>query len=655
MSEISTEPLKPVRVIEPKSNTLNEFATNINPEGYDLYQALFSQRQPIPTQEELMKSRELNRRNNAQPKGLWQIAVKAERDSLREGMEKYGKDIQDNVRESLKPLLETSRLVQLVDFLPNFNFPYYNKLIKVALKGIANRQQTTTKSDYAHIQGMRVLNLEAEKTFLALLSASQDPVKGGFSVLPPTTRSKIPLKYQDGEAMLELRNPGTIFLDNNNNSDQMVNAMNKIIEVYDNKIRQIQDNIELAQDQAPLLDLTGVRSELGKSLVWLLDKLSDSHIQIKDLMMFSDRLNNQLGLKRSRYFLSLAQPWKHRTARVPALISPPSATFSLRGILPLTTNASGNVAFVFNPLFLTQNTSPNSTVGINNNAGLSGSGSSNFFLATAVGQTLPADFYVRYRLVSAGLRLYCYPSSNNDNGIATISVTFEDVGVGSTTVATYLGPAAQFGDFTQIENGYFKQTTTIASREVQEHVYIPIDDSFFDYRPVEFTGSGSKPGFAWTGYISGAAASSTIARIEFACNYEALLDNAYTDYLPSDTYTEDVDPKQIPIIINRIKQEEYLSPKTVSDALKQDNMGMDINDIVEIPSSSKKKKLEQERLKNESKDLGEILKDMLPSLPKPKASSWLSDIMDMVSPITSSIIQNVAGKYVPFLPMFNKF
>jgi len=655
MSVIKTEPEKEILVIEPKSDNLNEFATNINPEGYDLYQALFNQRQPIPTQEELMRSRELNRTQSVgQPKGLWQIAVKAERDSLRRGMQNYGNEIQNKVSESLKQFVSPTRLVQLVDYLPNYNFPYYNKLIKMALKGIANNSKTTTRADYSHIQGMRVLNLEAEKTFLALLSASQDVLATGFSVTPPTSRSKIPLKYENGEARLELRNPGTLVM-SDNNGDQMVSVMNKIVEVYDNKIRQIQDNIELANDQSALLDLTGVKSELGKSLVWLMDKLSDSHVAMRDLMTFSEKLHNQLSLKRSRYFLSIAQPWKHRTARVPAFISPPSATFSLRGILPLTTNATGNVAFTFNPFFLSQSTSQNSTVGINNNVALTGSGSSNFFVATAVGQALPADFYVRYRLVSAGLRLYCYPSSNNDNGIASVSVTFEDIGVGSTTVVTNLGPSAQFGDFTQIENGYFKQTTTIASREVQEHVYIPIDESFFDYRPVDFTGSASKNGFAWTGYISGAAPSSTIARIEFACNFEALLDNAYMDYLPSDNYTEDIDPKQIPIIVNRLKNEEYLSPKKINDALREENVGLDINDIIELPTPPKKKKQEQERLKVETKDLGDILKDMIPAISKPKVGNWVSDIMDVVSPITSSIISSVANKYVPFLPMFNKF
>jgi len=119
MSVIKTEPEKEILVIEPKSDNLNEFATNINPEGYDLYQALFNQRQPIPTQEELMRSRELNRTQSVgQPKGLWQIAVKAERDSLRRGMQNYGNEIQNKVSESLKQFVSPTRLVQLVDYLP---------------------------------------------------------------------------------------------------------------------------------------------------------------------------------------------------------------------------------------------------------------------------------------------------------------------------------------------------------------------------------------------------------------------------------------------------------------------------------------------------------------------------------------------------------
>jgi len=315
----------------------------------------------------------------------------------------------------------------------------------------------------------------------------------------------------------------------------------------------------------------------------------------------------------------------------------------------LTTNALGNVAFVFNPYWLTNSTNLATHFGLNNNAALTGAGASNFFLGLDVGQTLPAPFYPKYRVVSSGLRLYCYPSSNNDNGIAVISVTFEEI-VGALAGSALPG-SAQFGDFNQIENGYYKQTTTLASREVQEHVYIPLDDSFFDYQTTAFTG---KAGFAWTGYISGAAASSSIARVEVITNYEAVLDNQYTDYLPSETVSTEMEPKNIYPLVGKLKNLDKLNFKTITEQLREDNALYAPEDVLELPAPPKEKKKVESAIKELSSEISDVMKDFFPSVPKEKQSDWLSTVMDVVSPISSSIIQNVAGRYLPFVSPFFK-
>jgi len=374
------------------------------------------------------------------------------------------------------------------------------------------------------------------------------------------------------------------------------------------------------------------------------DKIVDRHVPLKDLLRFAEQLSNHLNLRRSRYLLSIGNPFKHKTARIPTLISPPSATFSVRSIVPLTTNALGNVSFAYSPFFLSTSALSYTSFAINNNAGLTGAGSSNFYICTAIGQQLPADFYVRYRLVSAGLRLYCYPSSNNDNGIAVISTTFETLNYN--TVTLNMTNAAQFGDFNQIENGWYKQTTTVASRQVQEHAYIPLDESFYDYTVVGV----DKPGFAWVGYISGAAPSATIARLELIANYEAMLDNQYADYLPSDVAFDEMEPKNIAMFINRAKKLDELSPKTINDLLQQENQAINPEDIIELPSPPKSQKRIEAEMREAKDDLLQTMKDFFPEVPKKAKETFLTTVMDLISPISSGIIQHIAGQYMPYLP-----
>jgi len=370
-----------------------------------------------------------------------------------------------------------------------------------------------------------------------------------------------------------------------------------------------------------------------------MDKLTDRHISLKDLYKFADSLQDLQGLRKSKYLIGLCEPFKHRNIRIPALISPPSATFTVRSIIPLTTNALGNVAFVFNPYSLWPAGSTNSTFGVNNNVALVGNASSNFFLATPNGTILPADFYVRYRLATAGLRLYCYPSSNNDNGIAVVSSTFEATGFQGIPGA--IVEMAQFGDFNQIENGWYKQTTTVASRQVQEHVYFPLDEGFWDYLAV----GTFKSGFAWTGYISGAAPSATIARVEVIMNFEAILDNQYTDYLPSDNVLDDVEPKQVVAVLNKMKRAETTKPSDLKNILQEENQLINPDDVIDVPMPPSEIKKKQKEFKDASKDLVDTIKDFLPSVPD--RDTWMSRVLEFVSPVAKSIISSAVQGLIP--------
>lgn len=640
-----TQPNVEIKVQEPEYKDFTTFATAYNPEGFDLYGASFN-RNIIPNKADLERSRTINRSNLPTGKGLWQIAVKAERNALIKGISDFSPAI-DQALKSRGSDLTANDLVSMVQFLPNFNFPYYNKLIKKALEGLAKGVASTTPADYSHIQGMRVINEQAEQALLTLLRVTQDPKALGFSVLPPQSKSQLSVKYDVpgfvGQPVLPLANPGNVILQQQQQEPEIdLDPFNALVTEHMLKIDKLNDELQAMNEMQPLYQAVGFDNAVGKSLIYLRDKLLDRHINYNDLVKLAETLNKYVSLRQSKYLISLARPFQHRSARIPSLISAPSATFSLRVMSPLTTNASGNVAFILNPWYLGPSSLTWSGFSVCNGAALDGVTSFNGFLAVNIGQNLPADFYTRYRVVSAGLRIYVYPSSNNDNGMLSVSVTYDPV----TVVAVGGAPAGspQFTVFSNTENGYFKQTTTIASREVQEHCYVPLDESFSDYQPL----NTPRTGFAWTGYITGAAPSTSIARIETVINYEALVDNEYTDYLPSESPVQDTDPKMVFAVLNAVKAESGpITPLRIEEAFKEANKNMGVVEAIELPPNPKEILQKQKEIQNQTNLFKKTVDSVMKVIPEKQKQTWLSTLIDKASPFVGNLLGQAISSLAP--------
>ena len=204
-----------------------------------------------------------------------------------------------------------------------------------------------------------------------------------------------------------------------------------------------------------------------------------------------------------------------------------------------------------------------------------------------------------------------------------------------------MGDATQWGDFNQIENGYWKQTSTVASRDVQEHVYIPIDETQNNYLATP----GYNNGFTFVGYISGASPSATIARLEICLNYEALLDNTYTDYLPSGTLdNSDIEPKNVPGVLTAIKREvENLSPKQIEKALEKVEVISTPDSIIQLPPSKKEYNEHTKSMNSAVETLKTLVKDSVEAIPAKHKNSLIGKIMDVLSPVASGLISNVVS------------
>jgi len=646
-----TEDVDGVTVIRKKPMDVDSFAFKDNT-GTDLY-ALEQNRQnvSIPIKEKVNLNQD---RTLGVKRGPYQIALKAERSALMQDM----RDLLGSINAAKTTIAPdvTRDDVDNLRYIPNARFAYYNRLLRDA---IANRK--TSNEDIKYVDTVW-MNDDAKESVRRILRLFLDPKINTFTVRPTPSRSA--MSYyddpKDQRLALKLANPGTLyfpttFLTSNDNDQTKVKNMmleetlTRTVTDLNEQMSHLIDQMHFNEDTEDFYTLKGNSryNEMTKALIYLRDKLLDRHLSYKDIIEITDALNRMMGAKQSKYLMSLSNPFKHKTARIPTLISPPSATFSLRTVVPLTTNASGNVAFAFNPCYLNGALGTSTTFTVNNSVTLTGLAPDNNFVGVDAGQNLPADFYVRYRPVSAGLRLYCYPSSNNDNGIAVVSVTMESVSSGLIGVAN--AQLQQFGAFNQIENGYYKQTTTVASREVQEHVYVPLDESFWDYVVLGAT----KIGFAWIGYITGGIPSSTLARAEVITNYEAILDNQYTDYLPSESPMEDLEPKMIFNVLNKLKKEQVqLSPKKIQQVLSEDNLAITPDTTIDLPKSTREQKQDTFSLKTIGGALKSVVEDVLPSLPGQQQQSWLAKIMDVVSPVASQIIQAAAKIYSPSLPSF---
>jgi hypothetical protein len=126
------------------------------------------------------------------------------------------------------------------------------------------------------------------------------------------------------------------------------------------------------------------------------------------------------------YLNNLLHPEKCKGVKIPSQIPVPSCSFQLHNCVTLRTNASGNLAIVFNPYFLASNihkeyiatytsrtpegvvwdkqfhTNYYTTLFVNNDNSLNGYSENNAWTPINIGQEIP-PVYDQYRLVSASL------------------------------------------------------------------------------------------------------------------------------------------------------------------------------------------------------------------------------------------------------------
>lgn len=347
-------------------------------------------------------------------------------------------------------------------------------------------------------------------------------------------------------------------------------------------------------DMILITKLNGLRSSLNSDNI----NFRSVKQQIKDISKYDQ-------VQTYDYLSNLLKPEKAKGCKVPSNIPIPSCSFQLHNSITLTTNTSGNVAFIMNPFFLASNNIigqrlPNvegnytyvhkflTSAWVNNSNTLTGSANDDNWTPIDFGQTIP-PVYDQYRLVSASLVVKYIGRLDTVQGLVGGAVLFTDnsalggqvqvassatgaydpAGAGTNVVTTGLG---QYGNFDLAQDSFY-HSENMTLEGVRE-LFFPIDNSFEEYLkvldktsgldgnggdsdPVEFVATPDmyKSGFNWFFYATNAPASSNCFKLDIYCNFECLPNAQFLNYMPISLtpFTVSVEEKKKAIVIAQQK------------------------------------------------------------------------------------------------------
>ena len=330
--------------------------------------------------------------------------------------------------------------------------------------------------------------------------------------------------------------------------------------------KKILDN----NDMILITKLNGLRTSLNGDNV----NVRSVRQQIRDISRFDQERNFD-------YLSNLLKPEKAKGCKIPSQIPIPSCSFQLHNAITLTTNSSGNIAFIMNPFFLASNTIvgqrlPNvegnytyvhkylTSAWLNNSDTLTGAAADDNWSPVDFGQTIP-PVYDQYRLVSASLVVKYIGRLDNVQGLVGGAILYADnsaiggqVQVASSATGAY-DPAgngtntvteglSQYGNFDLAQDSYYhsEKMTLEGVREL----YFPLDNSFEEYMKVVDPSSGLdgnttdagielvaandifKSGFNWFFYATNAPPSTSCFKLDIYCNFECLPNAKYLNYMP---------------------------------------------------------------------------------------------------------------------------
>lgn len=286
------------------------------------------------------------------------------------------------------------------------------------------------------------------------------------------------------------------------------------------------------------------------------------------------------------YLNSLLHPEKCKGVKIPAPIPVPSCAFQLHNTITLSTNASGNLCFMFNPFFLYDSSISGQTVNyqtdessdpgtgtinycssffFNNSSNLDGISSNvSGWSVLNIGQGIPS-VYNQYRLVSASLIVRYIGRMDITSGVIGGGIIYDEDVLPGLRVTSSTGPIlnshnsslAKYSNFDLAMDSFYHQETNCING--LREIYFPLDNTYEEYIKMIsnaqsiknlntiFTSSTGNPaglyssplitdigrnGFQQFVYVLGAPPSSSCFKVDIYCNYETLPNAEFLNYMP---------------------------------------------------------------------------------------------------------------------------
>jgi len=535
---------------------IKEKITKVDPEGVDLYQLELDtniNKRAIPSKDSPEVIESFNKNRSVQRySGAVQLGKQKERVELKQLLS--DQSVRDYLNAKNRGVV-TLDTISVIDYIPNSRFAYYNKLIKAGLQsGLSLCDVDVARNVW--------MNKENVERLVTLLGTMVDENKNSFTYMP-STKSGVKFVCREGKSKPLFRNPGTVdmpyhlegYRASRNDScgcsnDKIAHDIVSINDHISSIIAKYEAEYMYNDDDKIINEYFG--PEVAKLLHWSREMALSGKVDLHKLLQLTKAFHNTQKILNTSYVMSLIDPFKYcQEVRIPSQFPIPTASFSVSRNISLITNDSGNVAFAINPFYLATS---NTSCAINNDATLTGVNSSDFFKGVDLGQAMPVPFYSRYRLVSAAVRVIFTASSLNSTGFATMTVDFDQAGIGA--IGAIISQYAKYASFSQIENGFFKQTKAVNNGNSMQINYLPVDTSMQEF----FQIGGFSNGFVFNGYISGAPKATTVARLDTVFNYEAFVHNQYTDYVPSAANDNSGEIDECKMFINQCSVRKYATP-----------------------------------------------------------------------------------------------
>jgi len=552
--------IKKTALVNNIDDEADRLLNTINPGGVDLAELAYKRElnmEKIPNRDdpEIQAKLRVDRISKPTGSGTYQNARNRERNELYQLLQNATIIDSINSRNIDRPAIDANT-AESIRYIPNSRLPFYNALIK---EGIRN--------GLSECDAMTVTNVwmpqDSKNELQKLLNKLVDPNKNVLT--KPFAIKGVPYDCIKGKLAAKVYNPGNIYVGNSNGQERsgmcacdnskISNDINQLISKVDAHMCRIVDKYNDDDDFRTLTQL--VPDTYANVILYARKLATTGHVDLRKLKEVTAILHDTEKAAKSSYILSLTDPFRYnQQVRIPSLLPVPTATFSVQRNIQLTTNASGNLAFVLAPFYLT--TTTETACAINNDVSLTGTASSSFFLGQQLGQVVPASMYTRYRLVSAGVKVLFTSSTLNSTGFCTMAVDFDQsrTAIPGFAISAY----AKYGTFNLIENCNYKQTIAVQNGSSMQLNYIPTDTSMQDFWNI----GGLPNGFQFVGYITGVQTTApiTVGRLDLILNYEAFVDPNFADYVSTGFPTEsNVDLSNM--FINNCRSHRAMQPEAM--------------------------------------------------------------------------------------------